>query len=512
MLIHTKSKRVVLNLRNPDYITTIIPSSKKFDYMGKQLVAIPHRLEEARMLRSLGYGVTSPIRHYYAWAGQYKPFEAQLDTAEFLTFNPKAFVLNDMGTGKTLATLWAYDYLKSIGQIRKVLVISPLSTLERTWADEVFRHFPHISVGVLYGSADRRRKILAQEHDIYLVNHDGIKVIEDDIKKRDDIDLIVVDEIAAFRNASTSRWKSLRNICANRPYIWGLTGTPTPNLPTDAWAQCRLICPQNVPPYFGKFRDAVMKQLGQFKWVVREGATEIVANAMQPSIRFSRDECVDLPPCLFQNRSVKMTPEQVKAYNDMATKLKMEFNSQEARAVNEAVKMQKLIQIACGVVYDSDGNDVMLPNNERINEVKDIVDEAGTKVIVFVPFKGVLRDVADQLGKHFTVATISGETPKAARDEIFNEFQHGKNLKVLVAQPAAMSHGLTLTAASTIVWFAPVTSNEIYQQANARITRPGQKHNQLIVNIDASEVERRIYTRLQKKQSMQGLLLETLRG
>jgi SNF2 family DNA or RNA helicase len=233
---------------------------------------------------------------------------------------------------------------------------------------------------------------------------------------------------------------------------------------------------------------------------------------MQPSIRFSRDECVDLPPCLFQNRSVKMTPEQVKAYNDMATKLKMEFNSQEARAVNEAVKMQKLIQIACGVVYDSDGNDVMLPNNERINEVKDIVDEAGTKVIVFVPFKGVLRDVAEQLSKHFTVATISGETSKAARDDIFNEFQHGKNLKVLVAQPAAMSHGLTLTAASTIIWFAPVTSNEIYQQANARITRPGQKHNQLIVNIDASEVERRIYSRLQKKQSMQGLLLETLRG
>jgi SNF2 family DNA or RNA helicase len=408
--------------------------------------------------------------------------------------------------------LWAYDYLKSLGQIRKVLVISPLSTLERTWADEVFRHFPHISVGVLYGSAARRRKILDQDHDIYLVNHDGIKVIEEDIKKRDDIDLIVVDEIAAFRNASTSRWKSLRNICTNRPYIWGLTGTPTPNLPTDAWAQCRLICPQNVPPYFGKFRDAVMKQLGQFKWVVREGATEIVANAMQPSIRFSRDECVDLPPCLFQNRSVKMTPEQVKAYNDMATKLKMEFNSQEARAVNEAVKMQKLIQIACGVVYDSDGNDVMLPNNERINEVKDIVDEAGTKVIVFVPFKGVLRDVAEQLGKHFTVATISGETSKAARDEIFDQFQNGKSLKVLVAQPAAMSHGLTLTAASTIIWFAPVTSNEIYQQANARITRPGQKHNQLIVNIDASEVERRIYSRLQKKQSMQGLLLETLRG
>jgi SNF2 family DNA or RNA helicase len=205
-----------------------------------------------------------------------------------------------------------------------------------------------------------------------------------------------------------------------------------------------------------------------------------------------------------------MTIEQKKAYKDMSATLVMEFQKQEVTAVNAAVKMQKLVQIACGVVYGADDTEVILPNDPRIAVVREAIEEAGTKTIVFVPFKGVLRHVADQLSKDFTVAMISGDTSKAARDDIFHRFQQGKELQVLVAQPAAMSHGLTLTAASTVVWYAPVTSNEVYQQANARITRPGQKHTQLIVNVEASDVERRIYTRLKLKQSLQGLLLDSV--
>ena len=515
MLIHTPSKKVVLKLSDPARVTTVIPSAKAFQFRGQTLVAIPHRQDETQVLRNLGFDVPSPIEHYYQWSGQYKPFKAQLATSSFLTQHPRAFVLNDMGTGKTLATLWAFDYLRSIGKAKKMLIVSPLSTLERTWADEVFMHFPHLTVAVLHGSKDRRIKMLNEDVDIYLINHDGIKTVLDELADRKEIDTVVVDEVASFRNASTSRWKALKKICQGRERLWGLTGTPIPNLPTDAWAQCRLICPDRVPPYFGKFRDAVMKQLGPFKWVPRDTATEVVADAMQPSIRFRRDECVDLPPCMYQDRSVPMTSEQSKAYKEMLSQLKMEFSHQQVVAVNEAVKMQKLIQIACGVVYDSNGNDVILPNDHRINVVKEVVEEAGTKVIVFVPYKGVLHHVAEQLGKEFghaNVAQLSGETPKAARDDIFYRFQKTREPKVLVAQPAAMSHGLTLTAASTIVWYAPVTSNEVYQQANARITRPGQKNNQLIVNVEASEVERRVYKRLQTKQGMQGLLLEAVKG
>lgn len=511
MLIHEKTRKVVLNLRDPERVTTIIPTAKKFLYKGVELVAVPHKVEETKLLRNLGIEAPSPIKYYYPWSGQFSPFAAQRDTAEFFTMANRAFCLNDMGTGKTLSTLWAYDYLRSQGMAKKLLVISPLSTLERTWGDEIFRHFPHLNFAVIYGTKDRRLKMLKSEADIYLINHDGIKVIAKELIERTDIDSVVVDEIASFRNASTDRWKALHKIIAGKSRVWGLTGTPTPNAPTDAWAQCRLISPERVPKYFGAWRDSVMRQLTQFKWVARDNATDIVHNAMQPSIRFSRDDCVDLPPCIWQERHVPMTPEQKAAYKQMLAKLAMEYDGNQILAVNEAVKMQKLLQIACGVVYGEDEN-VYLPAQPRIEVLREVIEEAGTKVIVFVPFKGVLKHIAAKLEDDFSVAMISGETPKSERDKIFYSFQQEAEPRVLVAQPAAMSHGLTLTAASTVVWFAPVTSNEIYEQANARVTRPGQKHTQFIVNIEGSDVERRIYARLRDKQKMQGLLLEMARG
>lgn len=512
MLISREAKKIVLHLKNPERITTVIPTAREFEYRGERLVSVPHRIEEVRVLANMGIQAPSPIEYQYKWSGSYTPFDAQRATSAFLTVNPKAFCLSEMGTGKSLATLWAYDYLRNIGKARKMLVISPLSTLERTWADEIFRHFTHLNIAVLHGSKERRRKLLAADADIYLINHDGIKTIEAELIARTDIDVVVVDEIASFRNATTTRWKCLRKVCDGRAYLWGLTGTPTPNLPTDAWAQCRLISPERVPLYFGKFKESVLKQVGPFKWLPRETATDTVANAMQPSIRFTRDECVDLPPSIYIDRTVRMTPEQTKAYNQMRSKLMLEYETQQVKAVNEAVKMAKLVQIACGVVYGADGAEIVLPNDPRVEVLREVIEEAGTKTIVYVPFKGVMRHLAERLSGEFDVAVVSGDTTKTQRDDIFNRFQNTSEIRVLIAQPAAMSHGLTLTAASTVVWYAPVTSNEIYQQANARITRPGQKHTQLIVNIEASEVERRIYERLKNKQTMQGLLLEAIGG
>lgn len=525
MLISRAQKKIVLKLRHPQSVTDVIPSARQFAYNGDQLVAVPHGIDEVRVLRNLGIMAPSPVAIHYRWPGQYKPFRAQRETTEFLTLNPKAFVLNDMGTGKTLATLWAWDYLREIAAAKgirlRLLIVSPLSTLERTWADEVFRHFSHLSVGVLYGTKDRRQKVLAGDYDIFLINHDGMAVIEKELIARTDIDTVVVDEIATFRNASTGRWKTLNKVCAGRERLWGLTGTPTPNLPTDAWAQCRLISPEKVPRYYGKFRDSVMIQMGQFKWLPREGSTEIVAEAMQPAIRFSRAECVDLPPVLFQERQVALTPEQKAAYKEMVAKLQMEFQQQQVLAVNEAVKRSKLIQIACGVVYGPDGSEVLLPTEPRIAEVQDVIEQAQGKIIVFVPFKAVLRYVAGELESRLKLAVnaggnlvemISGDTTKSERDRIFGDFQDNpRGCRVLVASPAAMSHGLTLTAADTIIWYAPVDSHETYQQANARISRPGQKRNQLVVNIQATEVERRVYARLKNKENMQGLLLDAIR-
>lgn len=514
MIIHKPSQKVLLNLSEPDRVTTVIPTAKTFMYKGTRLVAVPHKHDETRVLRNLGFEVPSPIEHYYDWPGQYKPFEAQRVTAGFMTSNPKSFVFNDMGTGKTMSTLWAFDYLRSMGQAKSMLVVSPLSTLERAWADEVFRHFPDLTVQVLYGSKARRLKLLKQPADIYLINHDGIKTIEAELISRRDIDTVAIDEIASFRNASTSRWKSLSKICAGRERLWGLTGTPTPNLPTDAWAQCRLISPERVPKYFGNFRDATMKQLGPFKWLPRESSSTTVADAMQPSIRFARADCVDLPPCVYQDREVKLTASQGKAYKEMLTSLYFEVEQGQVTAINEAVKLSKLLQICCGGAYDKTGESIVLDAGPRIQETIDIIEQADGKALVFVPFTSALNTVTDALKEHFkgqsimddVVASVSGATPKNERDDIFHRFQKG-DLKIIVANPGTLSHGLTLTASNTIIWFGPPFSSEQYQQANARISRPGQELTQFIVHIESTEIERRVYARLRSKQALQGLLL-----
>lgn len=463
----------------------------------------------------MGYEVPPPVDVMYDWPGKFKPFHAQRETVKFLTMRDRAYVLSAMGSGKSMSALWTADFLMRSKEVKKCLIIAPLSTLERTWGDSVFYNLTHRNAVVLHGTRERRRKLLNEDFDFYIINTDGVKIIVDDLADRPDIDMIVIDELATSRNASTDRWKAINAIC-NKQHprrIIGMTGTPTPNLPTDAWAQCRIVTPSSVPPYFGRFRDQVMRQITQWKWVPREGALETVRHAMQPNIRFSLEDCVDLPPQMFETREVEMSAEQKKAYKEMLSRLHAELGEGQITAANEAVKMLKLLQIACGIAYGNDGEIHELPNEHRMSVIEEVVEEAEGKIIVFVPFTGALNMVAERLSKHWHVETVHGGTPKRERDRIFKEFQDGGDAgaRVIVANPATMAHGITLTAATVICWYAPVTSNEIYEQACARVRRPGQKRTTVIVHVAGSDVERRMYERLKNKQSMQNVLLAMLK-
>jgi SNF2 family DNA or RNA helicase len=518
MLIHKDKKAVVLKLRNPERVTTVIPTAVA---VSAHMVAIPHRPDETRVLRNLGFEVPDPMPMHYSFPkvrGQYDPFIAQRDTANFLVMHSRAYCLNGMGTGKTNSALWAYDYLRRTKQAKKMLVICPLSTMERTWGDSVFQTFPHLDCSVLYGTRERRLKLLKTDVHVYVINIDGVGTIRDELAKRPDIDVICIDELALARNSSTERWKNLNVICNKQSSrrVWGMTGSPTPNAPTDAWAQCKLVTPDNpeVPPYFGKFRDKVMRQLTQFKWVPRPEANDIIHKMMQPAIRYALEDCVDLPEQVFTTYDVEMTKEQAKAYKDMLDKLSTEYQGGQILAVNEAVKANKLIQIACGVAYGIAGNEVVLPSKPRLEVLRELIEESSGKVIVFVPLTAALETVADDLRSHYGVESVDivhGETSKTERDRIFSAFQTQSDPRVLVANAATMSHGLTLTAATTIVWYAPVHSNEIYEQANARVRRPGQTKTTVIAHIAGSDMERRVYQRLQEKKSMQGVLLEMMK-
>jgi SNF2 family DNA or RNA helicase len=476
------------------------------------VLVLPHRLDETQVLRNLGFDAPSPILHYYDWPGRFKPYDHQRQTAAFLTLHKKALVLNEIGTGKSVSALWAADYLMRAGKVSKVLILSPLSTLERVWGDAVFTNFVSRRAVVLHGTAKKRKKLLATDVDFYIVNHDGFEIIAEEAIGM--FDLIIFDEAAVLRNPGTRRFKVLRKWMVSNPTtrLWLMTGTPTPNEPTDAWALAKLVESPFCTSTYTAFRDQVMIKSGQYKWLPRTTSIETVQHILQPSVRYTRDECFDLPDTIVQNRRVELTPDQRKHYDRMMRHLISEVQGSDApiTALNEAVKMQKLVQIACGVAYDDDGNNVELDCSPRVRLVSELIEEAGQKVIIFVPLTGTLHMLERELGKRWSVAVVNGAVSASERNEIFRSFQDDKNPHVLIAHPATMAHGLTLTSASTVIWYGPITSNEQYVQANGRVERIGKRHVSNVIHIEATDLEAKIYGRLNNKQKLQGLLLDLI--
>jgi SNF2 family DNA or RNA helicase len=440
----------------------------------------------------------------------------QVETADFLTLNRKAFVLNAMGTGKTGAALWALDYLMSRGFVKRVLVVCPLSVI-KVWQDEAFNILPHRTVGSMVGKKEKRLDVLNSEADICIINFDGLTSLYDTKKHKSPLDgkfdLIIVDEASTYRNAQTERYKALRHLNTLEMRLWLMTGTPTPNAPTDAWALIRLVNPNKVPASFKLFQETVMRQAGPYKWVPKPNAQAKVRELMQPAVRFEKKDCLDLPAMTYNNRHCNFTPEQAKAFDTMRKRMRHEEDGGSiVSASNAAVKIIKLQQICCGVVKDDDELPVYLSVKPRLDAVQELIEEAPDKVIVFVPFLFAMEILQAAISKYATCAVVNGKVPNHERAEIFNNFQRGPEPRVLIAHPAVAAHGLTLTAASTIIWYAPIYSSEQYEQANARIDRKGQKNEMSVYHIGSHPFEWAIYDVLKNKGSMQAALLNLYRN
>lgn len=514
MLVVDKAKALVLNLKNPERVLSAIPTAKPHTIKGVPVVVTPHRLDEVRILNNLGIYAPSPILHYYDWPGPFTPYDHQKETAAFLTMHQRGLVLNEIGTGKTQSALWAADYLIGAKQIKKVLIVSPLSTLERVWGDGIFTGLVNRKFVTLHGSSARRLKLLKTDADFYIINHDGFNIISKEATGM--FDLVIVDEAAVLRNPSTSRFKIFRKWVDNNPEtrLWLMTGTPTPNAPTDAWALAKLVNSPTCTSTYTAFRDQVMAKVGQWKFVPKPNSVDTVKKILTPAVRYNRADCFDLPTTITQTRQVALSSEQSKHYKQMLrhfiTELDEEKKQGTITAVNEAVKLQKLVQIACGVAYDDRGQNLELDASPRVNLVKELIEEAGEKVILFVPLTGTLHMLERELSKHWAVGVVNGAVSMGKRNQIFYDFQHEKDPHVLIAHPGTMAHGLTLTSASSIIWYGPINQNEQYVQANGRVERIGKRHVSNVIHIESTKLEQKMYQRLQNKQQLQGLLLELI--
>jgi SNF2 family DNA or RNA helicase len=480
-----ENKALLLNLRNPKRITEVIPKARE---LPNNQVLVRWGLDEAHVLKNLKIrNVPSPILGNYKWPGKHKPYAHQTDTASFLTLHKRAFCFNEQGTGKTASVIWAADYLMTQGKIRRTLIICPLSIMDSAWVNDLFTFAMHRTVGVAYGSAAKRKQIIEGDSEFVIINYDGVEIVRDVIAN-------------AYKNAQTKRWKVLNSLMNSRMWLWMLTGTPAAQAPTDAYGLAKLVNPQGVPQFFTGFKDMVMVKVSNFTWIPKNSATKTVFEALQPAIRYTKDECLDLPEMTYIKRNVALSKAQDRYYKLIKDKMVAEIAGESISAVNAAVHMNKLLQISCGAVYTDDKDVIEFDISPRYKVLIEAIEETRNKVLVFVPFKSISRVLHEKLNADKIPAEeINGDVPVSARNDIFRRFQTTDNPRVLIIQPQAAAHGVTLTAADTVVWWGPTSSLETYAQANARVHRAGQKNKTTVIQIQGSKIEQYVYKLLDNR-------------
>jgi len=453
----------------------------------------------------------SPIEIDYDWPGMFQPFDHQVDTARFLTLHKRAFCFNEAGTGKTSAAIWAADYLMRQGAIKRVLVICPLSIMQSAWQSDLFKTAMHRTCAIAHGVQSKREKVINGKYDFVVINYDGVNVVEKAILKAN-FDLIIVDEANAYKNVSTVRWRTLSRLVRADTSLWMMTGTPAAQSPEDAFGLAKLINPNGVPKYKTAWKDMVMHQVSRFRWLPKPSAKDKVFAALQPAIRYEKAECLDLPDVMYQTRIVPLSVQAAKYYKELLRDMQIKAAGETISTVNAAASLTRLLQLSGGAVYTDDGNVIEFDVSPRLKVLQEVIDEAPQKILIFVPYKHTLNLLKIYLDTNgVSNAIISGDVTATNRSQIFNSFQTTTNPRVLLIQPQAASHGVTLTAADTVIFWSPVMSVETYLQCIARIDRVGQKNKMTVIHLQGSEVERRMYALLQNKVDLHEKLVDLYR-
>lgn len=506
-----ENRILLFNTRNP-HRYSIIPKHKVLPIPGGYQVAVFWGLDETRVLRNLGVKhVPSPIQGRYDWPGRFRPMGHQKETASFLTLNRRAFVLSEPGTGKTLSALWAADYLMKRGEVRRCLVLCPLSIMHSAWMQDLGNSIIHRSAVVAHhAQAARRIELIQEDYEFVITNYEGLNLIANEVKNDGRFDLVIVDEANAYKNPQTRRWKALNSIIKPETYLWMMTGTPAAQSPIDAYGLAKLVNPNGVPKFYTAWRDQVMNKITMFKWAPKADAADRVFSALQPAIRFTKEQCLDLPPVLTTTREVPLTAQQAKYYNMLRDQMVAMAAGETITAVNAAGVLNKLLQISTGVSYTDNQEVVEFDATPRLNVLLEALEQTERKVIVFALFRAAISTISAFLTKNGVACEeIHGGITATKRGDIIKRFQTQPNPRVLVMQPAATAHGITLTAADTVIFYGPLMSVEQYVQCIARADRKGQDSDKVtVIHIEGSPVEKRMFKALSSKVDDNALLVK----
>lgn len=445
----------------------------------------------------------------------YKPHDYQRYATEKIIELPACGLFLEMGLGKTVSTLTAIDELMyDRFEVEKVLVIAPKRVADDTWTSEAEKwdHLRHLTFSKILGTVAQREAALQADADVYLVNRENVVWLVERLHKSWSFDMVVVDELSSFKSNQAKRFKALRAV---RPLITrfvGLTGTPAPNSLMDLWPEVYLLDRgERLGKTITGYRDRYFypgKRNGftVYSWEPKEGAEEAIHRKIADiCLSMKAEDYLRLPDQIVNDIRIRLAPEERKKYQELEKEKLMELDGQEITALSAAAVWGKLLQLANGAVYGADGSATVL-HDRKLDALEEIVEAAcGHPVLVFYNFRHDYDRLMKRFGKLYP-RTI--ETTEDIRD-----WNAGK-IPLLLAQPASMGHGLNIQAGGhIIVWFGLNPSLELYQQANARLHRQGQKDAVIIHRlIAAGTVDEDVVKKLETKDQRQDSLMEAVKA
>lgn len=433
----------------------------------------------------------------------------QKKAIEKITKEKRVGLFLDLGLGKTIISLTAIVYLLNDFAITKVLVIAPKLVAENTWNTEADKwdHTRELRVSLVSGTREQRIKALKADAEVYVIGRDNVVWLVEYLGRSWPFDMVVIDELSSFKNPQAKRFKALKKVMPKVERVVGLTGTPSPNGLMDLWAEIYLLdrgerLGRTIGIYRQMyFKPAVMNGFVVYKWAANPGSQQKIESLLSDiCMSMSASDYLSMPDRIDNEIKIRLPDKQMKEYRKMERDQLLTIDDKDVVALNAAAVMTKLLQMANGAVYSEDG-EVLKVHHYKLDKLEEIVDVTDGPVLVFYSYRHDL----DAIQSRFPEAKVL----KGSED--IKDWNAGK-VKMLLAHPASVGYGLNLQGGGhVIVWYGLTWSLELYQQANGRIHRQGQKETVIIHHLIAEHtVDEQVMRALKSKDTSQRALLEAL--
>tara|TARA_B100000900_G_scaffold415807_1_gene447292 strand:+ start:2509 stop:3915 length:1407 start_codon:yes stop_codon:yes gene_type:complete len=432
---------------------------------------------------------TKPYEH------QRKALIAGADKNEFAYFM-------EMGTGKTKVTIDNLAYLYYKKKINLVVVIAP-NSVYHNWANEIDIHCP-CETAIYIHKVNKNFEVKKDKLNFFLINVEafshasGVKTLESIVNLYSSSMCVVIDEATSIKNRQAKRTKNICKVSQKALYKRILTGSPITKSPLDLFSQCEFLKPGILGFtnfYAFRARYSVMKQIqiGANKNLLipiyYQHLGELENKIKTFSFRVRKDECLDLPPKIYERRDIKLSDQQIKLYNSLKENCRAIIEDEMASYNNKLTEILKLQQVCNGFLKTDDGETKEF-TNAKLTELTNILDEVDGKVIIWANFvhniETIIKTLQDKFGT-ISVVSIYGDVAVEARNSAVVNFQKNDKVRFFVGNPSTGGYGLNLTEASTVIYFSNSFNLEIRQQSEDRAHRIGQENKVTYIDLIAKD-------------------------